>query len=72
MQKVQEIIATFKGEDGSMGFRTGEEYKLWYMERRNKIYISRRSKYAIAIPYDTEIGFKKNWKVTKLENLQII
>lgn len=55
------ITAIFIGANGSMGFRTGEEYKLWFFEKNCRYYISRRSMNAVAIPYDTMKAVKKNW-----------
>ena len=60
---VKEITATFKGRDGSMGFRRGQEYKLWYFEKNNRFYIGRPFEDAIAIPYDTITAIKKNWDI---------
>lgn len=57
------IVATFIGKNGSMGFRTGKEYQLWLFEKNGKYYISRRSENAVAIPYDTMNAVKKNWKL---------
>ena len=59
----EEITAMFIGSDRSMGFRTGEVYKLWIMKKPNVIYISRRSMNARAIPYDTEKAVRKNWEI---------
>lgn len=59
-----EVTATFTGTDKSMGFRTGQEYKLFYFKKDGRYYISRRSFDAIAIPYDTLTALKKNWKIT--------
>ena len=56
---VKEITAVFKGLDGSMGFRRGQEYKLWYFEMNGRFYISRRFDDATAIPYDTIAAIKK-------------
>ena len=63
MSIVKEITAVFIGKDGSMGFKNGQEYKLWFFEKNNKHYISRRSENATAIPYDTMTALKKNWKI---------
>lgn len=60
---VKEITAVFKGKDKSMGFRTGQEYKLWYFEKGGRFYISRRLEDATAIPYDTIAAIKKNWEI---------
>lgn len=60
---VKEITAVFKGKNGSMGFRTGQEYKLWYFEKGGRFYISRPFEDATAIPYDTIAAIKKNWEI---------
>lgn len=60
---VKEITAVFKSKDGSMGFHTGQEYKLWYFEKGGRFYISRRFEDATAIPYDTIVAIKKNWEI---------
>lgn len=60
---VKEITAVFKGRDGSMGFRRGQEYKLWYFEKNGRFYISRPFEDATAIPYDTIAAIKKNWEI---------
>lgn len=60
---VKEITATFKGRDGSMGFRREQEYKLWYFEKNGRFYISRPFEDATAIPYDTIAAVKKNWDI---------
>ncbi len=60
---VKEITAMFKGKDGSMGFRTGQEYKLWYFEKNGRFYISRPFEDATAISYDTIAAIKKNWEI---------
>lgn len=61
--KLLNIKAVFLGRDGSCGFRTGKEYDLWMFERNDKIYISRRSMDAMAIPYDTMAAVRKNWSI---------
>lgn len=58
---LREITAVFSGKDGSMGFRNGHEYKLWFFEKNGRYYISRRFEDAIAIPYDTMAALRKNW-----------
>lgn len=58
-----EIKAEFIGKDGSMGFKKGKIYELWHFVKGNKIYISKRNINAVAIPYDTIIALKKNWKI---------
>ena len=58
---IKTITAIFIGTNGSMGFRTGEEYKLWFFEANGRYYISRRSMNAVAIPYDTMKAVKNNW-----------
>lgn len=63
MLYIKEITAVFKGRDGSMGFRKGQEYKLWYFEMNGRFYISRRFDNATAIPYDTMTAIKKNWNI---------
>ena len=64
MQKLKEITATFLGKDGSYGFHTGEQYDLWmFRDQKNRICISPRDMDAIAIPYDTQNAFNKNWLV---------
>ena len=60
---INEITATFKGRDGSMGFRRGQEYELWFFKKDGKFYISRPYEDATAIPYDTLAAIKKNWKI---------
>lgn len=57
-----EITATFIGKD-SCGFKNGETYKLWMFQKNGKYYLSRRSMDAIAVPYDTMNGIRKNWKI---------
>lgn len=60
---VKEITAIFKGRDRSMGFRKGQEYKLWYFKKDGRFYISLPSEDAIAIPYDTIAAINKNWEI---------
>ena len=57
-----EITAVFIGKD-SCGFRNGETYQLWMFQKNGKYYISRRSMNAMAVPYDTMSGIRKNWKI---------
>lgn len=57
-----EITAVFIGKD-SCGFKNGETYKLWLFNNGRKYYLSRRNENAIAIPYDTMDGIRKNWKI---------
>ena len=59
----KEIKAEFIGTDGSMGFRKGKIYELWYFKKNNKFYISKRNLNATAIPYDTPTALNKNWKI---------
>lgn len=63
MKRPIEIKAKFLGKDGSCGFRNGQVYLLWIVQDRGKIYISRRSMDAMAIPYDTMSAVKKNWEL---------
>lgn len=62
--KIVEIRAVFLGKNGSCGFLQGESYDLWmFYDSKGRICISRRNMDAIAIPYDTQKGFEKNWKI---------
>ena len=61
--KLQKIKAEFIGRDGSMHFRRGKVYDLWFLEKNGKYYISRPRMDATAIPYDTMIAVKKNWNI---------
>ena len=61
------ITATFIGKDGSMGYRTGETYKLRYKEKENrwgKISIEAVEPFHLGswCPYKDRTEFKKNWK----------
>ena len=62
------IKAVFLGRNGSMRFKTGEVYDLWFFEKNGRYYVSRQSMDAIAIPYDTMTAFKKNWKILRESN----
>ena len=64
--KIQKIKAEFIGRDGSMHFRTGKVYDLWFLEKNGRYYISRPRMDATAIPYDTMIAVKKNWNILNL------
>lgn len=57
-----EITAIFIGKD-SCGFKNGETYKLWMFQIDGKYYLSKRNENAMAIPYDTMNGIRKNWKI---------
>lgn len=57
-----EITAIFIGKD-SCDFKNGETYKLWMFQKNGKYYLSRRSMDAMAVPYDTMNGIRKNWKI---------
>ena len=57
------VRARFIGRDGSCGFNATHIYDLWMTKAHGKIYISRRDLDAMAIPYDTETAFRKNWEV---------
>ena len=57
-----EITAVFIGKD-SCGFKNGETYKLWILQKNGKYYLSKRSESALAVPYDTMNGIRKNWKI---------
>lgn len=60
------IIAQFTGKNGSCGFVKGKEYLLWFTVGNGKIYVSRTGKGGFAVPYDTMLGFQKNWKVIRM------
>ena len=57
------IRAVFTGRHGSCGFVHGKEYDLWIGRFCGRIYICRQGMNCVAIPYDTEFGFRKNWRV---------
>lgn len=67
-EMILQIVAVFIGRDGSMGFRTGKEYKLWFFEKNGMYYISRRSENAVAIPYATMNAVNKNWTIVEETN----
>ena len=57
----------FIGRDGSMGLRYGSNYKINLYTHGNRLiaYIHINSILTITCPYDTLIGFAKNWEVVK-------
>lgn len=63
LSSISEVKAVFIGEDGSMGFHTGQEYRMWLFYRYGYFYMSRQSLYSIAIPYETMTALKKNWRL---------
>ena len=56
------VKAVFIGRDGSMGFRNGQEYSMWYFHKDDKYYMSKPSMYSTSIPYATLEALKRNWK----------
>ena len=60
-EKVRDVTAKFIGRDGSMGFKNGQVYDLWYYHKGNYHYLSKRHPGATAIPYVSVAAVRKNW-----------
>ena len=59
------IRATFKGKDGSNGFRKGTRYTLDLTHKRNDHVRIVGPEDTLPTPYTTMITFLKNWKKVK-------
>ena len=72
--KNKKITATFKGQDGSLGYKTGKEYKLDISHQHGEnISISDESDSAENCEYSSVITFLNNWdniheNVVEVEN----
>ena len=65
--KPTNVTATFVGEDGSCGFKKWKTYDVWMFYQKGKFYVSERSVFATAIPYDSWKAVTKNWAIKRME-----
>lgn len=59
------IKAYFKGEDGSMGYKSGKKYELHVAICKNKIIIRPTNGKLSMCPYDTLESFLNNWIIVQ-------